>query len=155
MTTESGLGWPTWLDEQRRPEVLQYRKELLDRIFKPFAAFGLVAVGFGAWRAIQDGQWGFEIAYLAFYTAGTAIALGFKRVPLEMRARALLIGLLAIAGAGLIRLGIGGPGMLVLVAWCGLTGILRGVRASLVAVGVSIVVIAVVGAALVQGVIVL
>ncbi|MBW2529061.1 MAG: response regulator [Deltaproteobacteria bacterium] len=155
MTAKTTSRLPDWLAEARRPEVIEYRRELLDRIFKPFVAFGFVALSFGAWRAVQDGQWNFAVAYLGLYLAGVVVAVGAKRLSVEARSGALLGGLLALAVAALLRLGLGGVGALMLVAWCGLTGILRGVRASLVAVGLSIVSLGAVGAAMVQGIIVL
>ncbi|MBW2455227.1 MAG: PAS domain-containing protein, partial [Deltaproteobacteria bacterium] len=155
MTTKSVLVTGTWLDQGLRPEVQRYRRELLDRIFRPFALFGFVALTFGAWRAIQDGQWVFAAVYFACYVTGTAVAIGFKRMSVQRRSDFLLIGLLALALAALLRLGLGGVGTLVLVAVCGLTGILRGFRASLVAVGVAFVMIGAVGVAMVTGAIVL
>ncbi len=155
MTTKSGVFGGAWLDQDLRPEVQRYRKELLDRIFRPFALFGFVALTFGSWRAIQDGQWGFAVVYFGCYVTGTAVAIGFKRMSVQSRSNFLLIGLLALALAALLRLGLGGVGSLVLVALCGLTGILRGFRASLVAVGIAFVMLGAVGAAMVTGLIVL
>ena len=151
MTTKTRLSWSTWLDQGLRPEVLRYREDLMDRIFPPFLLFGFAALSIGAWRAIHDGQWRFAVAYLSCYLL--IAALGLKRLSVGMRSRLMLIGLLAIAVVGLIRLGLGGVGTLVLVAWCGLTGLLRGFRASLVAVVVSLVAIAVTGAAVIGGLI--
>ncbi len=132
-------------------ELDLYRRELLDRVFQPFVLLGLVALGFGAWLAVRDGQWGFAIVYLALYLASTVFAVGSKRLSVETRSLALLVGLYAVATAALLRLGINGTGFLLLVVCCGLTAILRGARASLWAVGFCLLAVAIAAGAILLG----
>ena len=72
-----------------RLEINDYRRELLDRVFQPFVLLGLAALGFGAFLAVRDGQWGFAIVYLALYLASVVLAVATKRLSVETRSAAL------------------------------------------------------------------
>ncbi len=139
------------LDNGGRLEIDQYRRELLDRVFRPFVLLGLVALGFGAWIALRDGQWGFAVAYLALYATSCFFAISVKRLSVGARSAVLVLGLYAVAIAALLRLGINGVGFLVLVAACGLTAMLRGTRDSLWAVVLAVLGIGLAAAVIVHG----
>ena len=138
-------------DRQRRDEIETYRAALLDGTFRHFAVIGAIAMTLGSWRAVRDGQWAFAAVYLSMYIGGIVFAVTYKKLSLRVRANVLLSAMFLLSVAVLLRIGLGGPGTLLLVASCGLTGVLRGIRASLLAVGGSVILMGVVGYAMVAG----
>ena len=151
MTTAQGIVKWMGLSGPQHPKVDAYRRELMDRVFRPFVMTGLVALGLGSWRAISDGQWGFAIVYLAFYVCGMGVAAVDTRASLRGRTRIMIVALFGVAASTLVRLGLGGVGVLLLVLCSGLTAIMRGARAALWSVGLGIVMLCVVGFAMVHG----
>ena len=138
-------------DRQRRTEIEAYRAALLDGTFRPFAVIGAIAMTLGSWRALRDGQWSYAAVYLSMYVGGIIFAVTYKRLSVRTRANVLLTAMFAMSAAVLLRVGLGGVGVLLLVTSCGLTGALRGVRASLLAVAISVLAMGVVGYAMVTG----
>jgi hypothetical protein len=124
-----------------RPEILEVRKRVLTRLKWPVLVFGFAAAFMGAVQSFQQGRFFFSAAYLGIYSLVIIVFVLDGRIPFSCRARVFILGLYGIAVAGLIRIGLSGVGLEIMILACVLSAVFWGVKTSLFITGISILVI--------------
>jgi PAS domain S-box-containing protein len=138
------------LDEDR-PEVETFRKRILNRLQFFFVLLGLPAAGIGVAQAYTQGRWGYALLYAGLYACFLLGSLAFRKRPYRINALLLVATLFLIATAILMRIGMSGIGMQLMIGVCFMTALFFGLRAALLAFLVSLAVIACVALGMVTG----
>ncbi len=133
------------------PELEPVRRQLLRRILAIFLAIGLPAMLIGSLAAVRQGRWWFAAVYAAAYLAGALILLLEKRLPYRLGAGFLVATLYALSVSVLLRLGLTGGGIPLLIAFCVLSSLFFDVAAGVAAILLGALAIAVVAAGMVTG----
>ena len=135
---------------QERPEILEVRKRILAALKWPVLTLGLIAAFLGAIQAFQQGRHLFSLIYLSIYgTVFTAFIL--DRITFSARAMVLVVGLYLYSVAVMIRIGLSGIGLEIMILACLLSAVFWGVRTGLAVIGVSTMAVAGVAAGLISG----
>ncbi|MBN2122718.1 MAG: PAS domain S-box protein [Deltaproteobacteria bacterium] len=117
-----------------RPEIEEVRRVILDRLLLVFSLLGLPAVVIGAAQTYMQGKWGFSVAYIGLYFLFVAAALASRQLPYRIRALVLVLSLYLIAFTVLVRIGMSGVGLQLLLGVGFLSAVLFGFRTGAFAV---------------------
>jgi len=134
-----------------RPEIEAVREKLLKRMMYVLMAIGFPAVIVGATQAYQQGQWQFSLIYLCTYTVVLLCTLFPEKILFAFRVILLLIMLYAIASAVLLRIGLSGTGIVLLMAFCVIVAVMFGTRYGLIAIALSLLTMGFVGTGMITG----
>lgn len=134
-----------------RLEIEAVRERLLKLMMYALMAIGFPAVIAGATQAYQQGQWQFSLIYICTYTVVLVCTIFPRRIPFAFRVHLLLLMNYAIAVAILLRIGLSGSGIVLLMAFCTIVAVMFGARYGLIAIGLSILTIASVGTGMITG----
>jgi two-component system, cell cycle sensor histidine kinase and response regulator CckA len=134
-----------------RPEILEARRRFLNLIIYPFLALGLLATIMGSLQAYQQGRWFFSIIYAGCYLILVGTALPSRRIPLIIRSFGLILPLFVLSIAVLMRIGLSGVGLELLLLACALSSSLLGRKAGLILVGIAAVSMTIIGWGMVSG----
>ena len=134
-----------------RPEILEVRDRILRKLKAPVIGLGFITALMGAIQVYQQGRLLFAFIYLAIYGLIIPVFILERRIPFSVRAGVLVAGLYAISIAVLIRIGLSGIGLEVLILACLLSAVFWGVKTGLVVVGLSLLAIVGVASGLVSG----
>lgn len=147
---EDGGGWGDLSGQAC--DIGEVRSRLVDRGLCLLA--GLVALGltFSVARAIEYGWHPVCVADMGLFAALITAVMLRGRLSYGLRACVLLGMLLVCGAAGLLVYGLAGGGFLFLIAFAAVTAVVLGARASVIAVAVSLAVIAAVGACVCTGI---
>jgi PAS domain S-box-containing protein len=136
-----------------RAEIIEVRRVLLNRVMIPILGFGLPAAVMGAVQSFQQGRWGFSSVYLGLYTSVLILTLMGRRVSYSLRAVSLIVALFIMSTGVLLRIGLSGVGLEIMIVSCVLASVLMGVRMGLFTACVGLLVSTATGLAMVQGII--
>lgn len=135
-----------------RPEILEVRNRILAVLKWPVLTLGFLAALLGSAQAYQQERVLFAATYLGLYgLILITFALG-RRIPFSFQAGVLVGGLYLFSVSVLIRIGLSGIGLEIMILACLLSAVFWGVRTGLITVGISIVVITSVALGLISGV---
>jgi PAS domain S-box-containing protein len=134
-----------------RPEIVAVREKLLNRMMYVLMAIGFPAVIVGATQAYQQGQWQFSLIYLCTYSVVLVCTLFPNKIPFAFRVLLLLLMNYAIAVAILLRIGLSGSGIVLLMAFCVIVAVMFGARYGLIAITLSLLTMATVGTGMITG----
>ncbi len=135
-----------------RPEILEERNRLLMKLKWPIFTMGFLAVFLGAIQASLQGRFLFAAVYLGLYGIVCMAFILDRQIPFPVRAWVLVGGLYLASVTVLMRIGLSGIGVEIVMLVCLLSAVFWGVRTALVIVGVSIVVITCVAFCLISGI---
>ncbi len=133
------------------PELDTVRRQLLRRILAVFLAAGLPAMLIGSLAAVRQGRWWFALIYAAAYLVGALLLLLTKRLPYRLGAGFLVTALFGLSVAVLLRLGLTGGGIPLLIVFCVLSSLFFDVAAGVTAILLGALAIAIVAAGMVLG----
>jgi two-component system, cell cycle sensor histidine kinase and response regulator CckA len=133
------------------PELEPVRRQLLRRILVIFLAVGLPATLIGSLAAVRQGRWWFALVYTAAFLVGGVLLLLTKRLPYRLGAGFLVATLYALSVSVLLRLGLTGGGIPLLLAFCVLSSLFFDVAAGVIAIVTGALAITVVAAGMVTG----
>lgn len=134
-----------------REEISAVRQTILYRLLYLFSIVGLPAASIGAYQTFLQGRWVFSVLYLGLYLIFLMAAFGARLFSYETRAVVLVSCLYLIALGVLIRIGLSGVGVLILMGVCFLCAVLFGLRWGIAAICLCIASMGVVGAGMVTG----
>jgi len=139
-------------EAEERPEIIEVRHRIFNQIFYPFLLFGFFAVIMGSLQAFQQGQWIFTILYLGSYLIFAAAGFSGYRIPLVTRSLILVLLLFIFSILVLIRIGLSGIALELLLMACALSSVLLGRKAGLMLVGLGAFAMLIIGGGMVSGV---
>jgi PAS domain S-box-containing protein len=134
-----------------RNEISVVRQIILNRLLYVFSLVGLLAVIIGAAQTFLQGRWVFSSLYVGIYLLFLIATFGSSRFPYKSRAMVLVSCLYLIAMAVLVRIGLSGVGILILVGVCFLSAVFFGLRGGIVAISLSLASMGFVGAGMTRG----
>ena len=135
----------------RWPELEPVRRQLLQTILVLFVTFGLPAAAIGSLDAIRQGRWWFAAVYASAYLVGGVLLLTLRRLPYRLAAAFLVATLYALSISVLLRLGLTGAGIPLLIACSVLSSLFFDLTAGVTAILLGALAIAVVAAGMVLG----
>ncbi|MBN2254638.1 MAG: PAS domain S-box protein, partial [Deltaproteobacteria bacterium] len=138
--------------EPKRREILEVRKRIIAVLKWPVLTLGLIAAILGALQTYQQGRFFFTVIYLGIYGSVFTVFVLDRRTSFSVRAWVLVAGLYLYSVAVLMRIGLSGIGLEIMILACILSAVFWGVRTGLVVIGISTVVIASVAACMVSGI---
>ncbi|MFO7598473.1 MAG: PAS domain S-box protein [Candidatus Desulfacyla sp.] len=136
-----------------RDEISAVRQTILNRLLYVFSLVGLPAVVIGAAQTLLQGRWVFSSLYVGIYLLFLLATFGSRRFPYKARAMVLVSCLYLIALTALLRIGLSGVGILILVGVCFLSAVLFGLRGGIIAIALSLASMGLVGAGMTSGLI--
>jgi hypothetical protein len=139
MTVPSGHLSFFFSRERERQEIAEVRRTMLDKLLYVFSLVGLPAVVFGAIQSYKQGRWVFSITYPAIYLLFLLTTFAARRFPYRIRAQVLVSSLFLVALAILLRIGMSGVGLQLMLGVCFLAALLFGFRGGMLAILVSLV----------------
>ncbi|MBN1103009.1 MAG: PAS domain-containing protein, partial [Deltaproteobacteria bacterium] len=134
-----------------RPEIAEVRRTILDKLLFVFSLLGLPAVSIGATQSYMQGRWGFSVAYAGIYLLFVAATLASRQLPYRFRALVLVFSLYLIALAILIRIGMSGVGLQLMLGVGFLAAVLFGLRGGAFAILVILATIGLVASGMTTG----
>ena len=134
-----------------RPEIVEVRQRFFDQVFYPFLVLGFFAVVLGCLNALKDRQWVYAILYGGSYAAFLLTAHPRAGYSLVMRSAGLIFALFVIAVLALIRIGLSGVGLELIIMACALSSAILGKRAGFILVAAGVVAATIIGAGMVAG----
>ena len=134
-----------------RPEIIEVRQRFFDQVFYPFLIFGLFAVVLGCLNALKDGQWGYVILYGGSYFVFLLTAHPRAGYSLAIRSAGLIFALFVIAVLALIRIGLSGVGLELIIMACALSAAILGKRVGFLLVAAGVLAATIVGVGMVSG----
>jgi|GEM_PF-2542043 len=137
--------------DTERPEVLEVRRTLLQRILLVIWLAGLPAILMGSIDAFLQGRRLFSILYIATYLVFLALTLPLNRFSTRFKSMVLIVSLFLVALAILMRLGLSGVGLQLMIGFCFLVSLLFGLRGALFAILVSLCAMIIVAAGMSTG----
>ncbi|HOI73744.1 MAG TPA: PAS domain S-box protein [Syntrophales bacterium] len=111
-----------------RPEVAEFRRTILNRILFVISLLGLPAAVIGAVQSWMQGRWVFSVLYLGLYGIFLAGTFASRRLSYRVRALILVSALFLVSFSILLRIGMSGVGMQLLLGVCFLSALLYGMR---------------------------
>jgi len=137
--------------QEKWPVLIEVRQQLLDQVMAPVVGLGFVAGLLGAIQSYLQGRWFFSLVYISlFVLLFWAMALR-RRLPLLLRQFILLGILYAFSLAVLLRVGLSGVGVPILLVFTVFSAVLAGLRAGLIALATGCLTMAVIGSGMVTG----
>ncbi len=136
-----------------RDEVVEVRKTLLYRVLLVVWVAGLPAICLGAIHAYVQGRWVFTVIYGGIYLSFLLITLPLIKTPYYVKAFALVVSLFFVSLAILVRLGMSGVGLELMIGVCFMASLFFGFRKGIVALFACSAGIALVAAGMIAGLI--
>jgi PAS domain S-box-containing protein len=136
---------------KERPEISAVRQTILNRLLYVISLVGLPAVCVGASQAFLQGRWVFSSIYVGCYLLFLLATFGSHRLAYSVRAVVLVSCLYLIGLAILVRIGLSGVGVLILVGASFLCAVLFGIRGGVIAIRFNMVTMGLVGAGMTMG----
>jgi len=136
---------------EEREEVLEVRKALLSRVLFIMWLAGLPAVVLGAIHAYVQGRWIFSIIYIVLYSIFIVLTIPSKTFSTQFKSLVLVSSLYLLTVSILIRLGMSGVALTLLIGLCFLVSLLFGFRRAVLAIVLSFGTIAFVAAGMITG----
>lgn len=141
-----------FLDEkEKRPEIREARTLFFNKILYPFLVFGLLSTAMGSYQALQQGQWVFSSLYMGSYLIFAITVLPFSRASLFIRSMAMILALVIISVSVLLRIGLSGIGLELLILSCSAASALLGRKFGLGLVGFGGLAALIIGGCMVSG----
>lgn len=137
--------------EQERPEIAGVRYRIFRWTIYPFLIFGLISLVLGSLQAYRQGQVYFSIIYIASYLIFFLMTIAGQRIDLKFRSVALVVFLSIIALSVLVRIGLSGVGLVLMLLACELASIMLGRRVGFFLVGLGCGVMLIVAWAMISG----
>lgn len=125
------------LYKKDRPEIIEVRHNIFNWLIYPLLAFGLVASIMGSVQAYQQGLWLFSIIYSGCFLIFVLAALPGRHIPLPIRSTTVVLALFVLSVAVLLRIGLSGVGLELLLLACAVSSALLGRKAGLFLVSVG------------------
>jgi PAS domain S-box-containing protein len=122
-----------------RPEVTEVRRNILNKLLYVFLFFGLPAVVLGATQAYRQGKGIFSLIYAGMYLFFALATFFSRRSRYTLRALILVVFLFLVALAVLVRIGMSGVGLQLLMGVCFLASALFGLRGGVLTILISLV----------------
>jgi PAS domain S-box-containing protein len=120
--------------KRERPEIEEVRKTLLDKLLAVFSLLGLPAVAVGATQVYIQGRWVFSIVYVGIYLLFLGAAFTSRQLSYRFRALILIFSLYLIGVVILIRIGMSGVGLQLMLGVGFLAAVLFGFRTGVFAI---------------------
>ncbi len=136
---------------EERPEIIEVRFGLMDKMLGVILGLGSVAVILGSTHAYLQDRPVSSILYLSLYGFVLAASLFAKRVHFTVRSLLLVSGMFTISVVSISRTGLGGVSLQIMTAACVLSAAFLGNRAGLMMLGLSLLTAVVVAGAMVLG----
>lgn len=137
--------------QEQWPVVAEVRQQLLDQVMAPVVGLGFLAGLLGAVQSYQQGRWVFSLLYLGLFAClFLAMALR-RRLPLALRKLILLGILYAFALAVLVRVGLSGAGVPILLVFTVFSAVLAGFHMGWIALALGCLTMAIIGWGMVTG----
>ncbi len=114
-----------------RPEVEEVRTKILNRLLYIFLLIGLPAACMGVIQSYMQGRWIFSLIYASIYIAFLMGTFASRRLHFKIRALILVAPLFLFAFAILLRIGMSGVGLQLMLGACFIAALLYGMRAGL------------------------
>lgn len=124
--------------EKERPEVEAFRKRILNRLLYIFALLGLPAACIGVAQTYAQGRWMYSLIYAGIYICFLLGAVASRKRPYRTRALFFVSSLFLIAFAILMRIGMSGVGLQLMLGVCFMTALFFGMRAAMLVLLVSL-----------------
>jgi two-component system, cell cycle sensor histidine kinase and response regulator CckA len=144
----SSLLW----EKEDRPEIIEVRHRFFKLTVYPFLIFGFLATITGSLQTYQQGRWIFAVLYAGGYLIFAVTALAGRRIPMVMRSLALILALFALAVSALMRIGLSGIGLELLLLACAVSSALMGRKAGLILVSIGAFAMLIIGGGMVSGI---
>ena len=141
-----------WWGKEKRPEIIEVRHRFFNRIIYPFLILGFFATIMGSLQTYQQGRWVFSILYAGSYLIFALTALPGRRIPLVIRSLALILALFALSVFVLMRIGLSGIGLELLLLACAVSSALLGRKTGLALVSIGILTMLIIGGGMVSGI---
>jgi PAS domain S-box-containing protein len=138
-------------EAEDRPEIIEVRHSFFNWIIYPFLIFGLIATTMGSLQAYEQGQWYFSVLYTGCYLIFVASAVLGRRLSLVIRSLVISLALFVLSVSILIRIGLSGIGLELLLVTCAISSALLGRKTGLLIVGAGALSILIIGGAMVSG----
>ncbi|MGD8387926.1 MAG: PAS domain-containing protein [Desulfobacteraceae bacterium] len=131
--------------------MLEVRRALLSRILLIMWLAGLPAVVLGAIHTYVQGRWQFSIIYLVLYAVFIILTIPSKHFSTQFKSLILIFVLYLLAVSILVRLGMSGVGLPLMIGLCFLVGLLFGFRSAVLTIFSSFGTVAFVAAGMTTG----
>ncbi|MBN1850520.1 MAG: PAS domain S-box protein, partial [Deltaproteobacteria bacterium] len=139
------------IGKKDRPEIIEVRHRFFNWVMYPFLIFGLLATILGGLQSYQQGRWVFSVLYAACYLIfGFTTFLG-RYISLFIRSIVTIMTLVAFSILILLRIGLSGIGLEVLLLACGISSALLGRRIGYVITSIGVLAMLVIGGSMVSG----
>ena len=138
-------------NDQDRPEIADVRYQIFSWSIYPFLLFGLISIILGSLQAYRQGQLFFSVLYIVTYLIFFLVTLSRKRLNLKFRSVALILFLTVLAISVLVRVGLSGIGLELLLFICTLASIMFGRRVGYIMVGFGALAMVIVAWAMISG----
>lgn len=119
---------------EEREEVLAVRKALLSRVLFALWLAGFPAALLGAIHTYVQGRWVFSLLYIGIFLVFGALTLPFSRFSTRFKSMVLVLSLYLVTLAILLRLGMSGVGIPLMIGVCFLVSLLFGFRSAVLAI---------------------
>ncbi|MGA2975648.1 MAG: PAS domain S-box protein [Spirochaetia bacterium] len=136
---------------KKRVRLVAVQRSLFRWLLSLFLLFGLPAVIFGILQSVQQDRWPFAVVYAFLYLLALLILLLAKRLRFGLAAGVFIVGMFALSVAVLVRLGLSGAGVPLLIGCCMLSMAFFDLRGAIGAIGACLVAFAIVGTGMVLG----
>ena len=138
-------------DRDERPEIIEVRQRFYSQAVYPFIVFGLFAVVMGCLQASEDGQWGFAVLYAGSYLIFLFSARPGASYSLVFRSASLIFAIVVISFLVLVRIGLSGVGLELLVLAFALSSAMLGKKAGFILLGTGVLFSTIIGVGMVAG----
>ncbi len=138
MTVPSGLLRFLFSRKKERPEIVEVRGTILDKLLVVFSLVGLPATLLGVIQSYKLGRWVFCIIYSAIYLLFLLATLAARKFPFRIRALIPVSLLLLVGWTSLSWAGMSGSGVQLMLGVCFLSALLFGLRGLMLALPVTL-----------------
>lgn len=138
-------------EPDHRPEIEEVRLRIFDWILVPVLLLGFVATFFGSLQAFQQKQWTFSVLYCVCYFAFAGVSIVGRSSPLVIRSLFLVLTLFVISVAILIRVGLSGIGLELLLFCCAVSSVFLGRRSGLMVAAAGVLAMVAVSVSMISG----
>jgi len=137
--------------EKSSPEIENVRQDILMILLIIFSVIGLPATIAGSIQAYLHGRWVFSMIYIGTYLAILITTCLSQRLSNNLKALIFLISVFTVAIVIMVRTGLSGVSIELLIAVCILSALLFTARAGMLIIGISIIAIILIGSGLLFG----
>jgi PAS domain S-box-containing protein len=124
--------------DRDRPEVEEFRRSILNRLLYVFSLLGQPAACIGVTQSYVQGRWVFSLLYAGIYIIFLVGTFAARRLPYRIRALILISSLFLIAFAILMRIGMSGVGMQLMLGACFMSALFYGIRTGILVLLISL-----------------